>query len=424
MPSTFIRPDDPDVVFDDDLVYILGGAAGLRRDYGGTDELAAEAVLELPNVTITALDRLWAVAPAVANIQDIEGLWDGVLQPEGALNCTLSVDDGATWLYWDGATWAPAGPADWMSFSDLNANLLSIPFGPIRQLKLRVRLVRGGPLIGPVFCGVRFGYALIPDHLTEDPHRTIRRFFAERVRINFRTNVVFPAGTDANYVGPQVLPMTWPVTLAAVASVYNLTSDPTRQTNLYAGTFAGQNVDLTAAPTAGDLLEVTWEGTVPAELAHKDLDLNDETVRHVPQLLLQVVGSEEALEARLPHVFGDYTVNRATDEYWNERHALPIDYRINVFALAADESLAIKVANAAYRTLRDFSSRRALRMVMAGTVAEALDFIPPFASLTDTSEHLSVKQFTFILYVKEWFGEVLTGPLARELETQITLMEA
>jgi hypothetical protein len=149
----------------------------------------------------------------------------------------------------------------------------------------------------------------------------------------------------------------------------------------------------------------------------------DERFRHVPHCIVQVIGSEEDGESKFSEIFGDYSINYPLSIYKNEKKSVPIEYRINIFGTGADEILAVKIINAAYRTIRDIAAKDAIRMVMAGTRAEALNFVNPFSNLTDTSEHLSVKQFTFILYVNEWFGEVLEGPLAETLQLEVNLME-
>ena len=416
MPGVSLRPDVPGAfVNDDNIVAVLKGrGAVLRYDFDNfedTGEVFPEGEVTFDNCPIAALDEIWAIVPVVPNLRDdIDDLYDAVVQEKGAVDAKISTDDGLSWLYWDGASWAAAGAGDWSSFRDINLNLDTIPFGDERQLRLRVRIRRGSDIRkSPLLCSVDVGYSLIPDHLFEDPHRTVRRFFEREAVCNFRAVYTAEAAVTT-------LDLNHPLAVNEVVSVYNLTTDPTRSTNIATGTFTGNVIDLVSVPAIGDDLEVTWNASMEVKLAYKDLDLNDEQLRHVPQILIRIAGSEEFGPAKLSDTPAQYVINIPQESFRRESPAVPIDYRVHVFALAADENLAIKMINACYRTIKDRARLGPIRMVMSGTEGDPLQFTPPFSSLTDTSQHLSVKAFTFILYVKEWFGQPIEGPLAKELQ--------
>jgi hypothetical protein len=365
------------------------------------------------------MDELWAICPVAPNLLVKADTMSATLQAAGAIDCRLSVDGGSTYLYWDGAAWSAAGANDFSPFDDINANVASIPFTTF-QLAFQVRLLRGGLTATPILKSLRVGYRLMDNHEHEDPHRTIRRFLSNNCRIRFRD-------TYEQETTGTVLNLGHPLPVASVVSIYNLTGDPTRTTDIAAGTFTNNvdgttgdflnaDVDMTASQTAGDILEINWVADPRVDIAHVDQDVRDESNIHVPVMMVQIVVGSEYDDTKLSAVTEVYTTNGPLDKFWADENPVPMQYQVTVYCLAADELLAIKMANAGYKALRaESTAPHAFRMVLSGAKADIIDFSPPHSNLTDTSENLSVKAFTFILYTREWLGEIREGVLTNDL---------
>lgn len=408
MPFTFLRPDEPGTTVDDNLVYVLPRGAGLRFNFG-TRQREAEAEVLMVNWRADALDELWAITPEARNLEgSLDDMLDAVVQESGAIDCTLSVDGGTTYLYWDGADWTAAGASDWSTFREVNANIAEIPRAD-NQLRFKIRLRRGTDQNKtPEFGGLKIGYSLVPHQEIEDPTRTMKRVLND-VRLRFREKYQL-----ATADGLSSVDVDHPLPIESVVSVYNLTTDPKRSTDIANG-FAGSVISFTGAQNDADIVEISWVATIPVRIANPDLDLVGDAERHVPAILIQASTAEVSKSAKLSDVQGYYTKNFATKKYWKEQAPIPTEYRFNIWALAADENLSIKIINAAYRYIRDLSTSKPVRAALSGQETEMIEFTPVFANQTDTSENLSAKTFTFILYVRDWLGEITTGPLAENL---------
>jgi len=408
MPYFFMRTSDPLTQWDDLEAWRLQpGGIGMRVDYGGTSEIAVnETVVTMRPWAAEAFTEFWAIQPIVANLPDIEDLYSATLQEKGAIDCTISVDEGTTWLYWDGAAWSIAGAGDWTSFDDLNLNLAAIPFQAYR-LMMRVRLQKGThETEGPVLKAIRLGYDLLPDHAQEDCHRTMKRFFSDNLSVRFRDS--FASGGTATLAVDNYLD------IKGVYAAFDLTNDPTRQTNIYAGSFTADTIDLTVSPAAGNTIEVEWDGAVDTILFKRDPDFWDELDKHVPLLIVQITTATESDEASVSRAKGPIAINFPERKYWRERPPYPVDYRLMMRAIADSESLATRICSAAYELLRRKSEDSFLPLALSGTFLEILNFTPPFQDLSEVKEGLSVKSFSAILCVREWCAGIETGVLAEE----------
>jgi hypothetical protein len=315
---------------------------------------------------------------------------------------------------------------------DVNGNLDTIPFGEPRSIKFKVRLVRGTDTHAAFgFAGILMGYTVVRNYWAEEVARTIKRMYDANLRLAFRTQHIMPSPTDYGYVSPTEFDLGFPLEGVDVSSAYDLTADPTRQNNIAVGLSASQSpppeldwvnvLSLSSPPASGSLLEVNWSARVPVILHTPDFDLNDEKFRQIPSLVVRVADGIPAPN-RTSEVYGNYTINHATSKYYNEITPSPVDYRVQVFSVAADESLAIKIIDAAYELTKTISRERHLRLVKTGALAEIHTVNVPFMDMTNTTESLSVKVFEYILYSRQQFSTPRDGALAEDLRIRTTLI--
>jgi hypothetical protein len=428
MPYAILSSTAIGAVRDDVTAWAIKGmGVGLRIDYGsttGTYPLFDETVVQLPPWSAEMFDGFWGIMPLVLNLcddptTDTEKLYKAIPQDKGAVDCRISVDAGATWLVWKAGAWTIAGAGEWTSFYDLNAHLGAIPF-VVRRLLMRVRLRKGTDTkIGPIFKGVQLGYATLPNMAFEDVQRTLIRWMRTEFAVRFRESFTLLAAANTVDTGKTL-------SVKSVKHAYNLTADPTRQTDLATGAFSGTVVSLSAVQALGSVIEVEWDAGLPDDriiLQRRDADFFQELAVHSPALILHVAPGEEADKAKVSGQVD--TINYATSYYWRERMATPVDYRIMVRAVASSnaEGLATRLCNAAHMLFKERSETQYLPTVYLGSYLEIVDFTPAFEDESLEKEGLSIKLFSCIICAREWAESgVQTGPLAREHEILVEEM--
>lgn len=422
MPYAILSANAIGAVRDDVTSWAIKGVGvGLRVDYGsvtGTYPLFDETVVQLPPWSAEMFDGFWGIMPIVLNLcddptTDTEKLYKAILQDKGAIDCRISVDGGVTWRVWTAEAWNAAGAGEWTSFYDLNAHLGAIPL-TVRSLLMRVRLRKGTDLkTGPILKGVQLGYAVLPNMAFEDVQRTLIRWLRSEFAVRFRESFTLSAAANSVDTGKRV-------NVKTVKHAFNLTTDPTRQTDIATGAFAGTVVTLSGVQALGSVIEVEWDAGLPNDsiiLQRRDADFFQELAAHSPALVLQVAPGEEADKAK---VSGQVTtINYAGGAYWRERMATPVDYRVMVRAVASSnaEGLATRLCNAAHMLFKERSETQYLPTVYLGSYLEIVDFTPAFDDESLEKEGLSIKTFSCIICAREWAESgVQTGPLAREHE--------
>lgn len=425
MPVVVVKFSEPESIVDDPTAYVSRiEGLGLRKDYDDPEApFFAETVAILRPWQARALKEFRAITPLLpkrVTNTDQRAVEAGTFA-SGKIDVRFSIDGGTTWFYWDGGAWVVAGASDWSTFDDLNMNLAVIPFPVDWQLTFAVRLQ---PISGNFTIplqGLRLSFEIVPTHDYLDIFRTIRRELAVNVKPEFRQAFAMAATGTTLDLGSLLR-------VGNVVSAYNLTNDPTRQTNILAG-YVAPNVQLTASQTAGEIIEVHWLCTMADDpgsavkprwviLSNQDPDFYNELSKHIPILIVQVSENRTVGATQLPRVPSVLTINHPLNKYWKEENPDGAEYRIQIFGAAADESLAIKLIDAAYTHLRKLKSTATiLRTVNAGMDAEIVAITQAFANLTDTSEKLSVKTLQFLMYTREWRGTTLEGPLVHTLET-------
>jgi len=284
MPSLWYIPREADLVFDPTKIVVVNNVLKLiRRDANGepsplnTDLVEPEGEVIFPNKVITGLQELFS----------LRGV--GYAPTGSAVLVQLSNDGGTTWYRWDGANWVNDG--NWNSIGQLNSGL---PFffrgggaSATPQVRFRLKLQAtpdrlGTPWIGMVELGLEYRY-----NPATDIAQTLIRLLKQA-----RPLVQYEQTLKAIPVGGQ-LPVLHSFPVSEVIGVWNITTDPGRQTNLATGPFGDAYIMInTGGLTVGDVLDIEWRGRIEKVSMHAD----EEYVKaNMPLYTVRIDTSEDDL---------------------------------------------------------------------------------------------------------------------------------
>jgi len=251
-------------------LWVLPGmyAALVRKDVNGNFTpygVCTEAEIIFPEF----------VAEALTEWTGMEIDWN--LQGDSEVSMQISVDQGATWLWYDGANWAAVvNPSDWTDKDDCDEGIASLwSYQPTRRLLLKFRLTPssdgGTPYLNRVAVHHELKYSFY-----EDISRSIKRYLDTNliVDVKWASNNISTDVSNNFLFSPQFQ------TVVGVDEVYNVTSDPNRLINL----FSSYN------PSTK---EITLTGAV--------VD-NSIEVRYRAKTLVSLAGDENLVTSELPAV--------------------------------------------------------------------------------------------------------------------------
>lgn len=228
-----------------------------------------ETVVELPNWSLEGLAELFSFDVLEAIEPFIEGQ-DPL--DRARIGYQLSNDGGTTWLLWDdgSSAWVPAvGVLDGV-YNDLDTVDKHIPAFPTltlpRQIRIRVRLTPGAsgrqrPLLRTT--GICYESRL---NLYEDVTRSLKRYVDGAIRLpkvfiaelTGGTSVTIPTSSSDPSVQPSELG--YDVTVAEPITVYNLTTDPNRNQNLFGSLGGVGNRTITFLGAQTGKVEINFVG--------------------------------------------------------------------------------------------------------------------------------------------------------------------
>lgn len=277
MPELQIRFDRPErFTFDDEDLVVEEGAIFLRRrdatgnfDPSGTFSASEEIILE--NIIADGITEFFGFE----EISYIPEDTDGVIL--GQIDYQISVDAGATFLYWDGGAWSAAGATDFNQDDVVAANISTLPLENPRQVQLKVRLQSlevemATPALFEVNIFVEYRFNDL-----EDIKRSLKQYIDDNINIFLFAFERLATDTDTFTLDTDF-------GIREVLAVYNLTTDPNKQTDIFASN-VGNTINLTAPQTTGDKLEIQYHGTAPVFLRAADEDF---TPSELPAIVVTV----------------------------------------------------------------------------------------------------------------------------------------
>jgi len=250
MPLHCFNPQD--ATYDSSLIYYRDGKLKLRRqdingDYDRIGSYPEFADVEFENFQANAITELFAFT---GEINFPNGLGDVRFQ--------LSNDNGLTWLFFDGSTWAEATESDFSSLEEVDANILSFPFSTRKQVKLKVRIFSDNsrqfsPEISFFFLGLELDYNAL-----EDAIRTIKHYFENNLKfkLDFRTKLAKDSNKATLKSNFEILTENF--------RAFNLTRDPYRVNNIFSSYDTDRKlVYFSETQSEGSIIFIEYEGKAP-----------------------------------------------------------------------------------------------------------------------------------------------------------------
>src|SRR3989344_1555777 len=172
--------------------------------------------------------------------------------------------------FWNGSAWAVATLSDWMSESDFNANFSAFPISTVgnRSIGIIINLRTTNPQVTPRITALKLLGEFDIDYLDDIVYES----FIRKLNTEFRSTskIVFPTSTTGTSVDLKALLENKSYNITGIRSVYNLTDDGLRVTNLFdtympgilkqdGFTFEPGVVQFQSSIAAGKLIEVTFE---------------------------------------------------------------------------------------------------------------------------------------------------------------------
>lgn len=211
------------------------------------------------------------------------------------------LSDGTTELYWDGAAWTVAGAGDWNTENDVSANIASYPIGE-QRIQVVVNLKTTNNNYAPVVYGVRLAY----ESDVEEMEDLVWRSFVPSLRAALRPIGEYKFQTSAATTTIDLSKIETPYNIVGLDSVYNLTADPDRLTELSATFDANSKVvTLSSSIASGQTLVVRFNyQPIVAVTTSPDYDEFDAVPCVVIEDMRQV--------NRRKSIGADYVLNKAT----------------------------------------------------------------------------------------------------------------
>lgn len=238
-------------VYDDKYVYLSLAGCRLRKHDSNLDYdpfgLYETSIVELPNISGLA-------------IREFTGVYVEALIPDGtSLQYQASTDNGATWQWYNGAIWQTAGPTDWSTITQLDEGITLLGG---RQLKIRVQLVTNTDQDEtPQMARIHVFYEAVWGFF-EDLKRSIKSFIDSNLICHLTWAREATSATSS-----ISLDTAWPV--LGVDSVYDITADPGRITNIFQSYTPGNpgTITLSSSVASGNVVEVHFRGRCEVFLA-------------------------------------------------------------------------------------------------------------------------------------------------------------
>jgi hypothetical protein len=225
----------------------------LRKMDGNEDRYVSDGryfdtVVQLPNWKAEGLTELFGYEAPFFLDPQIDGQ-DPLDQ--AYVEFQLSIDGGTSYLVWDtvGLAWVPAvGPfaAVYNDVATIDEHIPTLPFGNPRQVRVKAHLVPGASgRQRPVLLNT-YIYNRHKMDIFEDVARSMKRYLDGAIQVPMYFNADFQV--PANYVVVEQDTPGLDVKISPTdIAVYNITTDPGRNTNLFASFDGDRRISLTSA---------------------------------------------------------------------------------------------------------------------------------------------------------------------------------
>ena len=370
-----------------------------------------ESWVEFPNWQASGLESLYGF-----RTNEVLSGQTGPTSYGGSVGYQLSNDGGGTWLYHDGTSWTAAGFNNWSSWSLVDEYLPDFPLTADKQIRLRVRLTpSANGYSTPYLNGVTV-YADLEYDFQDDLLRSMKRWLERHVWVDAQYFEQVPqstsGGTGCTYGGPSDTVIfsdkKWEE-FSEPASVYNLTTDPGRSTNLFAG-FVPGGVQMTS-PQEG-LIESNFKARPPVYIAAEEFI----QLSSIPSVVVQLASVKERRDLRWGNDEVDFALMRRRAKRHVHRVWFDAEFRISCQSDLRAEM--IRMSDSVNRALTHH------QFVLSLSTGETMPvpYATPINPTDRIAQGLYVREYACTLFGKAWLRPELTVEryLAEKLRFYLT----
>jgi hypothetical protein len=349
----------------------------------GTYPLSSDVIFE--NYKAKSLTELFSFALEIDN--------------EELCGVQLSNNDGASWLFWDGSTWATAGANDFSSVDEIDANIASFPFTFEKQIKPKIRLYSNtaqkvSPRLGYVFLGLELSYDAL-----EDAVRTIKH--AMERDLSFNLDFRCKLSKDTNKV---TLKSNFEI-LNTEFRAFNLTNDPGKLDNIFQSYNPENNlVYFTATQSMNSVILIEYKGKCKIYIGADE----EFIVSELPSLVMTY--SPTTYDRRLGgQIISEVSRGKKKARYRYGPEFLNFPLVVSCQAAFNWESLRMSKA------VNNFFERG---KIISEAMGQEIRLIWPQEKFSETdvlARGLFKKDVTVTVHVKEWVDSYIELPLAEEI---------
>lgn len=266
---------------------------GPAEDKYQTDGKYFETNVQLPNWKAAGLFELfgfeadWFLDPEIPGLDEAQ---------QAKIGFQLSIDGGANWLVWDTGMWQDAvGPLANV-FNDtltVDENIPELPFGNPRQVRIKARFTPGAngrqrPVLVSTYIYNRHKMDLF-----EDVARSMKRYLDNVIEVPmyYNTQFDFPAKTINVENGNGTPGLDVKISPDGI-EVYNTTTDPGRNNNLFLSFDGNRKITMTSQQQG--VMEVRFTGIPDVFIGAEEFF----QVSKIPSVVINVERIEQYLLVR------------------------------------------------------------------------------------------------------------------------------
>jgi hypothetical protein len=315
----------------------------------------------------------------------------------GSLSYQLSNDNGVTWLYHNGVSWVAAG-LNWNTAAQVDYYVNVFPLTAEKQVRVKVRMTPGSQGKTTPYLNWVTIYADLEYDFQVDLLRSMKEWLERHIWIRASYYVEQPqptqGGTSSTCVSStssdiiMIVDKKWEE-LSGPAEVYNLTTDPNRTTNLFAG-FVQGGIQLTSAQTG--YLEAHFFARPPVYLSAEEFM----QLASIPSIVVQLVSVKERRDLRRGNPEVDYAVERRKAKIHMARVWFDAEFRISCQSDLMAEATRMSDAVDKALTYHQFVLSQQTGEVMP------VPYATPLTPANRIAQGLYVREYACTLFGKAW----------------------
>lgn len=397
-------------------VCLLGGyGSQLRRMDNNEDKFVPggtyrDSWITLPNWKAAGIQRLYGFLAK----KRLSGYSKSDLYG-GSLSYQLSNNNGANWFYHDGASWTAASISDWNTETDVDFNLPDFPMTVNKEIRVRAKLATSTNGNATPFLEQVTIFADLDYNFQDDLLRSMKEWLERYVWIRAKYYVQMPQPTGGGIGCPPGYGPSDVITLddkkweemSAPVTVYNLTTDPNKTTNLFAGFVAG-GIQLTSEQEG--VLEASFMARPPVYIGAEEFI----QLASIPSIVIQLGNVKERRDLRRGNEELDWAFARRRAQWHVSRVWFDAEFRISCQSDLKRE--AVIMCDAVNKALTH------RRFVLSQQTGETMPvpYTTPMTPAHRVAQGLFVRDYACTLFGKAWLRPEET--VERRLSEEIVVL--